>query len=258
MVITDAQLQAWLATFFWPFLRIGAVVMSAPVLNSTQVPMRWRMLLTVLLTLIIAPTVREVPLIDPFGVEFYIVVVQQVLIGISMGILLQMVFSAMVFSGQVIAHKMGLGFAMMVDPQNGVQVPVVSQYFMIFTTFVFLFLNGHLILIEVLARSFETLPVGVGFSREDYRAVVAWGSEMFAGGMLVALPTVAALLLVNLSFGVIARAAPQLHIFAIGFPMAILVGFLMIWISLPVTVDGFMDLLDNAFLHMRSILRIGS
>lgn len=258
MNIGEAQFQAWLAAFFWPFLRIGAVVLSAPVLNSTQVPMRWRMLLTVLLTLAIAPLVKDVPIVDPLGLEFVILAGQQILIGVAMGVMLQMVFSAMVFSGQVIAHKMGLGFAMMVDPQNGVQVPVVSQYFLIFTTFVFLALNGHLILIEVLARSFETLPVGASLLREDYRAVVAWGSEMFAGGMLVALPTVATLLLVNLGFGVVSRAAPQLHIFAIGFPLAILVGYILIWLSMPVTVDGFTDLLDDAFAHMQAILRIGS
>ncbi len=258
MTITDAQLQTWLADAFWPFLRISAVVMSAPILNSTQVPLRWRMMLTVVLTMAVLPVTGSMPIIDPFSLQFIIVALQQVLIGVSMGIMLQMAFAAVVFAGQVIAHKMGLGFAMMMDPQNGVQVPVISQFFLIFSTFVFLGFNGHLILIEIVAMSFHSMPVGEAFVREDYRTLVAWGSDMFRGGLLIALPTVAALLLVNLGFGVVARAAPQLHIFAIGFPMAILVGFILLWASLPVSLDVFTDVMDHAFLSLKDLLRFGS
>jgi len=163
-----------------------------------------------------------------------------------------------VFAGHVVAQKMGLGFAMMVDPQNGVQVPVISQYYLILSTFIFLFLNGHLILIDLLAESFRSLPVGEGLVREDYRTLVAWGSRMFAGGLLVALPAVAALLLVNLGFGIITRAAPQLHIFAIGFPLAMLIGFALIWLSLPGAVDNFEGLLEGAFGLIKTLLLIGN
>jgi flagellar biosynthetic protein FliR len=247
MPITDVQLQAWLAAFFWPFLRIGAMVMSAPIFNSTQVSVRFRLSLAIILTLVIAPTIPALPVIDFLSPAAAVEAVQQIAIGVAMGLILQMVFGAMVFAGQVIAHKMGLGFAMMVDPQNGVQVPVVSQYYLILTTFVFLLLNGHLILIDVLAASFHSLPVGESLLREDYRRIAEWGSRMFSGGLLVALPAVAALLLINLGFGVITRAAPQLHIFAIGFPLAILVGFVMMWLSLPGAVDYFEVLLEQAF-----------
>jgi flagellar biosynthetic protein FliR len=254
MPVTEAQLQTWLAMFFWPFLRIGAMIMSAPVFNSTQVPVRFRLLLAVIITLIIAPTIPQPPPVDPLGLSMILLAAQQILIGIAMGLILQMAFGAMVFAGQVIAHKMGLGFAMMVDPQNGVSVPVISQYYLILATFVFLFLNGHLILIDMLARSFHSLPIGASLAREDYRAVAAWGSIMFSGGLLVALPAVAALLLVNLGFGVITRAAPQLHIFAIGFPLAMLIGFVLIWLSLPGAMNGFEGMLEEAFASIRQIL----
>ena len=254
MPITEAQLQAWLAGFFWPFLRIGAMVMSAPIFNSTQVPLRIRTLLAIILTLIIAPTIPTLPVIDPLGLEAVLLALQQVLIGVAMGLILQMAFGAIVFAGHVVAQKMGLGFAMMVDPQNGVQVPVISQYYLILATFIFLFLNGHLILIETLASSFHSLPIGESLTRDDYQSVVAWGSRMFSAGLLVSLPAVAALLLINLGFGVITRAAPQLHIFAIGFPLAMLIGFVLIWLSLPGVLDGFEGVAEEAFGLIRQIL----
>ncbi len=258
MSFTEWQLQTWLATFFWPFLRIGAVVSAAPLFNSRQVPVRWRMLLAVILTFVIGPSVGQVPVIDIFTVSAFITAVQQIVIGLAMGFMLQMAFSGMVFGGQVVANKMGLGFAQMVDPQNGVQVPVLSQFYLILATFVFLLLNGHLILIELLARSFQTLPIGESLQRADFRAVVAWGSQMFAGGLLFALPAVAALLLINLGFGVITRAAPQLHIFAVGFPLAILLGFGLVWASLDGALDVFVDMLESAFGLIKSFLLIGS
>jgi flagellar biosynthetic protein FliR len=254
--ITGLQLQGWLAGFYWPLLRVGAVVLSAPVLNSRQVPVRWRLLLATVLTLVIAPNIDRVPVIDPFSVQAVLVAVQQTLIGLTMGLALQVAFEALIMGGQAIALNMGLGFAQLVDPQNGIQVPVLSQYYVIIATFVFLLLNGHLMLIDLLARSFTTLPIGATLGRDDLHTLVAWGGQIFVGGLLVALPAVAALLLVNLGLGIIGRAAPQLHILAIGFPMAILLGFAIMWLSVPGAVHDFTGLLDQAFQLVRSLLAI--
>jgi len=258
MEFSELQLQTWFAGFIWPFLRIGAMFSAAPLFNSTQVPMRWRLLLAVILTLVIAPTVQQVPQVDYLSIAAVLIAVQEIIVGVAMGFAVQMAFAGMVFGGQVIANKMGLGFAQMVDPQNGVQVPVLSQFYLILATLIFLHLNGHLILIELVARSFQTLPIGQGLERADYLAIVAWGSEMFAGGVLFALPAITALLLINLGFGVITRAAPQLHIFAVGFPLAIVLGFVLVWASLYGAMDGFVDMADGAFALIKSFLLIGS
>ena len=165
-----------------------------------------------------------------------------------MGFILQMVFSAFIIGGQSIAMSMGLGFASIVDPQNGVQVPVVSQAFLIMVTLVFLALNGHLLLIEVLADSFQQLPVGpLVITHDGLWQLVSWGSTMFVGGMLVALPAVAARLLVNLAFGVTSRAAPQLNIFAVGFPVMIMVGLAFIILTMPGITDHLSRLMLQAF-----------
>jgi len=257
MSITEAQLSTWLAAFMWPFLRIGAMVMAAPVFNSRQVPMRIRLLLAFMLTLIIAPLIPAPPVVPVFSHQAFIIALQQILIGVAMGFILQMVFGALVFGGQVIALSMGLGFASMMDPQNGVQVPVVSQYYLILATLSFLLLNGHLFLVQLLSDSFHTLPVAMdGISRNGLRDIVAWASRMFAGGLLIALPSMAALLLVNLGMGIASRAAPQLNIFAVGFPIAMLIGFALMWITLPDVLANFGELLNEGFALMMRLLLI--
>jgi flagellar biosynthetic protein FliR len=145
----------------------------------------------------------------------------------------------------------------MVDPQNGVQVPVLAQYYLILATLLFLTFNGHLLAIDLLADSFRSLPVAVdGITRNSLREVVAWGSRLFAGGLLIALPIMGAMLMVNLGMGIVMRAAPQLNIFSVGFPITMLLGFALMWVTLPNVLAVFTDLQEEAFRLVMQILRI--
>ncbi len=246
MAFTEAQLTAWLAAFIWPLVRVGAMIMASPVFSARQTPVTFRLGFVLVLTWVLVPTVPTPPVVDFFSHQAFVILLQQILVGVIMGFILQMVFGALVFGGQVVAYSMGLGFASMMDPQNGVQVPVLSQFYLILATLLFLVLNGHLVLIELLANSFHTFPVAMdGLSRNNLEQLLAWGSRMFTGGLLMALPVMAALLLVNLGMGVIGRAAPQLNIFAVGFPVAILVGFVLIWVTLPDVMGNFAELLEE-------------
>jgi flagellar biosynthetic protein FliR len=257
MPFTEAQLNLWLAAFIWPLVRISSAVAAAPILSSRQTPAPIRIGLTLLLTWVMVPALPAPPVVELMSAEAGVILMQQVLIGLSIGFILQMVFAALVFGGQVIAYSMGLGFASMMDPQNGVQVPVVSQFYLILATLVFLLLDGHLVLIGLLAQSFHTFPVAVdGISRNNLSDIIGWGSQMFAGGVLMALPVMAALLLFNLGMGIVTRAAPQLNIFAVGFPMAILIGFLLMWVTLPIVMDNFGDLMEQGFNLIKRVLRI--
>ncbi|MCW8891168.1 MAG: flagellar biosynthetic protein FliR [Sedimenticola sp.] len=258
MSFTDAQMNAWLAAFFWPFVRVGALVVAAPVFSSRQTPVMFRIGFVLILTWVLIPVIPVSPVVDAFSHEAFVILLQQILIGVVMGFILQMVFAALIFGGQVIAYSMGLGFASMMDPQNGVQVPVVSQFYLILATLLFLILNGHLVLIELLAESFHTFPVSMsGISQNSLAEIVGWGSRLFSAGLLMALPVMAALLLVNLGMGVIGRAAPQLNIFAVGFPMSILIGFVLIWITLPDVMANFAELLEEGMFLIRRLLLIG-
>ncbi|VAW52167.1 Flagellar biosynthesis protein FliR [hydrothermal vent metagenome] len=247
MNFTGAELTTWLATLLWPFMRIGAMFAAAPIFSARSVPVRIRIILAFLIAWLLVPVLPAPPAVDLISGEALIISVHQVLIGVAMGFIIQMVFAAFVIAGQSIAMAMGLGFASIIDPQNGLQVPVVSQAFLIMVTLVFLALNGHLVLIDMLAKSFENIPVGMMVpSRDGLWQLVNWGSDMFTGGMLVALPAVAALLLVNLAFGVTTRAAPQLNIFAVGFPVMIMVGLSFIILTLPTITSHLSRLMMQA------------
>jgi len=192
-----------------------------------------------------------------FSYTGVMIAMQQVVIGLVTGFIVQMVFATVVFAGQGVALGMGLGFASMVDPENGQQVPVVAQFYVMTTTLVFLGLDGHLLLIKMLLDSFVTLPIGVdGLSTSDLWVAAAWSSRMFAGGLLLSMPVIISLLLVNISFGVAARAAPQLNIFSVGFPITLLLGILLIWLTLPNVLDQFSGVLTDAYDLIEKLLRV--
>lgn len=256
--LSAAEVAGWVGSFMWPLTRIGAMLMAAPLFGARTVPVRVRLGLGVLLTWMLMPVIPPPPALDPLSATGLLIIAQQVLIGVAMGFILHMVFSALSQAGESVAMTMGLGFASMVDPQNGVQTPVVSQHYVVMGTLLFLALDGHLVAIEVLAGSFQRLPLGVdGLTREGLWQLVTWGAYMYAGAVLIALPAVVSMLLVNIAFGVITRAAPQLNIFAVGFPMTLMVGFLLLMVTLPSLIPQVSDLLVDAYNLMGGLLSGG-
>ncbi|MCW8918228.1 MAG: flagellar biosynthetic protein FliR [Gammaproteobacteria bacterium] len=248
MHFTAAEITAWIGTFLWPFFRIGSMFMVAPITSGQYVPVRARLMLSVAVTLVVMPLLPASPLIDPFSLVAITLILQQLLIGVAMGFILLLVFTAIVTGGQLIAMQMGLGFASMVDPANGQQVPVLSQLYLIMITLLFLVMDGHLVLIALLVESFQTLPIGpTGVDRDSFWAIAMWGNNLFSGAVWMALPALASLLMVNIAFGVMARAAPQLNIFAIGFPVAIMVGYIVVLYTLPNIAPQFSVLLEQGF-----------
>lgn len=258
MLLTTTQLSALLGDFLWPLMRVGMLFAVAPIFSGQLVPARVRVVLAVLVTWVLLPVIPAAPAVDPLSAAGVLISVQQLLIGLMLGFVLQMVFTALMIAGHAIATGMGLGFASMVDPQNGVNVPVIGQYYVTVATLLFLVLNGHLLLISVLADSFQSMPVAVdGISRQSLWDVVAWGSRMFAGGVLISIPAVTALLMTNIAFGVITRAAPQLHIFNIGFPITLALGFVVMFLSLPELIPQFGDLLSEGFDVIKALGPVG-
>jgi len=254
---TEQELLALLASFIWPFVRISSMLISIPIFSVKSLPAKIRVLSAFLITLVVVPVLPELPNIDVFSYQGFLVTIQQLVIGLSTGFILQMVFAVMVVGGQAVAYSMGLGFASMVDPATGVQVPVVAQVFVVSSSLMFLAVNGHLLLIEMIVASFTTLPIAtVGFSVSDIWSIVAWSSQMFSAGVLLAMPVMAALLFVNISFGVAARAAPQLQIFGVGFPITIMMGMVLIWVSIANTLEVFSNVLSNGFGLISQLLRL--
>lgn len=258
ITLTTGQLETWIAQVFWPFVRIGSCFMVAPVFGAQFVPPRVRLVIAGGVALIIAPLVPSPPDITPFSAPGMVVTVQQVLIGVSLGFCMQVVFDAVTLGGQVLANSMGLSFAYNMDPQHGEQTPVVGQFYSILVTLTFLALNGHLRLIEILVEGFRTMPVGTtGLGSDALWTIVSWGSTLFAGALSVALPGVTALIIVNLAFGVISRAAPTLNLMAVGLPVSLVFGLGIVLLGLPTVQSGFVKLLQEALLLARTLTGAG-
>lgn len=254
MHFTGAEIAAWAGSYLWPFFRIAALVTAAPLLGMRGVPMRLRLVVALALTLVIAPMVESPPQVELFSAAAMAIVAQQVLIGLAMGFALQLVFEAFVLGGQIISLSMGLGLASVNDPVSGVAVPTLSQFYTFTVTLLFLALNGHLILVEVLADSFRTLPIAVrGLDGDGLWALLNWAGQIFSGALLIALPAVAALLLANIGFGVLTRSAPQLNIFAVGFLVFILLGFVAVYLTVPGLVTQLGVLMDGVFGLLRNL-----
>ncbi len=249
----------WLNSFLWPFLRIGALLLAAPIFGARSFSVQSRILLSIALTWLMLPLLPAIPVVSPLDPPGMLMALQQVGIGVAMGFIMHLVFGATVLMGQTLGMSMGLGFAQAVDPQNGTQVPVVSQFFLIVATLVFLSMNGHIVLISILLDSFQTYPItAVGYAVESTQLIAMWASRMFASALLMALPVMTAVLLVNLSLGVITRSAPQLNIFAVGFPIAIMVGLVMLMLALPVFLEQLVSLFEEAFEFLRILTNPGT
>lgn len=257
--VTSAQLSAWLGAFIWPFFRILALVSSAPVLGNTSVPVRVKVGLSFVLTLVLAPILGSMPAVEPGSAIGLLILAQQVVIGVAIGFTMRIIFTAVEMAGNIAGMQMGLGFATFFDPQNAAQVPVVGQFLGLLATVLFLALNGHLYMIEVLAQSFQALPVvPPPFSAAGWRALAGWGGEIFLAGLLLSMPIMAALLITNLALGIMTRAAPQLNVFSVGFPITLAAGFVVLAIALPYFVPLFERLLHDALQMAMQVLRLAN
>ncbi|MGV6852444.1 MAG: flagellar biosynthetic protein FliR [bacterium] len=252
----EDKILALLAYWLWPFLRVTGFFLALPALGAKTIPVNIRILLTVFLSALLAPIATTIPHLQMFSAQGFMVAAQQILIGAAMGLILQMAFSGLVIAGENIAMSMGLGFATMVDPENGSQVPVIGRYFVIMATLLFFTLDGHLALYRLLAESFNLMPVGSShFDRDLFWRTINWGSQMYIGALLIALPLLTSILMVNLAFGIVTRAAPQLNIFAVGFPVTLLVGFVLMVVNWPGQADHFVEMLFQAITAAENLFR---
>ena len=250
--LTTGQLEAWVAQAFFPFARIGACLMVAPVFGARFVPARTRVVLAVALTALVVPLLPA-PAIAPFSGEGFVVVAQQLLIGVALGFALQVVFDALGLAGQLLANSMGLSFAFNVDPLRGSSTAALGQLYIILATLVFLSLGGHLALIQVLVDGFTPMPIGASLPVEGLWSIVLWGGTLFSGAISIALPGVTALLIVNLAFGVMSRAAPSLNLFAVGFPISLIVGLVVVLAGMGPLVEGITQLIGQGLQFLRDL-----
>lgn len=234
---TDAQLAAWLATIVYPFVRIAALVGTAPILGDTSVPRKVRIGLAIFITIVVAPGVHGIPNVALLSGDGFLLVARQLLIGAAMGFAVKLAFGAIEYAGDLMGLQMGLGFATLVDPSTNDQSPILGTLLRYFAMLAFLVANGPLMMIAGVSESFGALPiVGGAGAFDDWKVLVLEGGTIFGLALHLALPVIAALLVTNLALGVMTRAAPQLNVFSIGFPITITVGLLVLAASVPALI----------------------
>lgn len=255
MTVTDTQLLSLMQSYLWVFTRIGAALMAAPLFGMKTLSMRIRLVLTLALTLLVTPMLPDTVALQPWSAEWFRVLAQQLLIGVCMGFLLQLCFEAVMLAGELISSSMGLGFARLADPVRGADAPVVGQFMGIFAMLLFLTLNGHVQFIAMIFKSFQSMPLETSLSLMQLKTLLAFSATMFAAAIQMALPAVISLLLVNLGFGVISRAAPSLNLMAVGFPLSLIGGLVILQFSMPGVQAAFTALLESGWMAMNELLR---
>jgi flagellar biosynthetic protein FliR len=258
ITVTSAQLDAWIAAFLFPLARILGLLAAAPFFNNAAMPRRVRLLTGLAIALALVPALPPMPSIPAGSWLGLAVLAQQMFIGILMGFALRIAFTAVDIAGEMIGLQMGLSFAVFYDPQNTAQTPVVTEFFGLLATLIFLALNGHLLLLDLLAESFALWPVDAApFHGAGFGKLVAGAAMLFVAGVLISLPLVAALLVANIAMGVLARVAPQLNLFAVGFPVTMVAGFVVIGLSLPYFGAALEVIFNQGFQLMRTVMKAG-
>tara|TARA_R110000782_G_scaffold138971_3_gene231458 strand:+ start:1825 stop:2601 length:777 start_codon:yes stop_codon:yes gene_type:complete len=257
LTITVNEIVQMVQMWLWPFFRIAGLLMTAPIIGTRSVPVRVRISMALVITMVIFPIIPAAPQIDPVSLQGALVSVQQIIIGVGMGLSMRVIFTALELAGQAIGQLMGLMLASMVDPLNGNQVPIIGQFYLLLATLLFLVVDGHLMMIRVLAESFTSMPIGTtGISKTGAWEVLMWTGHIITTAVIIALPALVSLLIVNLSFGVMTRSAPSLNIFAVGFPVMIILGVIIILISLNSFIPHMMNMFEEGISMMRKLVSI--
>lgn len=244
--VTEAQLVAWISPILWPFLRVLAVFTSAPLFSSKAFPLRARIALAFLIAFAAQPSLQGQPVIDITGPEALGAVMQQVGIGLAIGFTVRLVFAAVELAGDVVGFQMGLNFAAFFDPSLNTQSSAVARFFGQMAAFLFIVMNGHLMVLMAVIRSFEAFPVDQNFLHALQKMrLYELGADLFASGLWIALPMVGMLMFVNLALGIVSRVAPQMNIYAIGFPITLTVGLIGITATLPMLDQPLMSLMER-------------
>lgn len=251
IAFTSVQLDAWIAAFFYPMVRILALLAAAPPFSNAAVPIRIKLILGLAISLALVPALPALPPISPGSGEGMLILGQQMLIGMAMGFAMRLTIAAIDYAGEAIGLQMGLGFATFYDPDNTSQTPVVSEFLSLLGLLVLLSINGHLMIMATLAHSFTVLPiVGTSLAAGSWSNFAHAGAIIFSSGLILALPVIAALLITNVALGVLTRAAPQLNLFAVGFPITLIAGFVMLILSLSYLAGPLTELFEHGLNSM--------
>lgn len=252
---TIDQLYLWINAFLWPFFRVLGLFMVAPLFSESSIPLQVKVGAAVLISLVIAPTLAPMPTLPTASWEALWLALQQVLIGIALGFVMRIVFAIVMLAGEFIGFQMGLSFASFFDPGTGAQTAVISRLLNLVAMLVFLAVNGHLVMLNAFMHTFDIIPIAPGsLNPNGWGVLIEWTRELFLSGMLLALPLLIILLTMNLAFGILNRTAQQITIFAVGFPITLTTGLIILTIVIPQTAPFLMQLFEAGYETMARLV----
>jgi flagellar biosynthetic protein FliR len=255
MNLLAANLVDQFYMLIWPMLRIGSFMAFASIYSIRAVNLRVRLAITVCMTIFLVLQLRlDLPRIDPLSVDGLREIFNQLFIGFSMGLIMQLATASVVVAGQTVSNSIGLSLANMMDPSLG-NVPVTSEFFTILATLIFVTTGGDLIVFGILLDSFHHFPIGENLmSQAMFGKMISWSAVIFFGAMLISLPVMVTLLFVNIGLGFVTRAAPSLNIFSVGFPAMLFSGFVILWLAIPNILDRINWVWIQAFNQLRDMM----
>jgi flagellar biosynthetic protein FliR len=228
------QLYGWINAFIFPFCRIGALMAFAPIFGEATLPARVKTYIALALTMTLAPSLGAMPAVAPGSWTSLLIMAQQIVIGMAMGLAMRVIFAAVQVAGDLVGLQMGLSFATLLDPATGANTTVLSRLFNIVALLLFLAMDGHLLMLAGFWHAFEVLPIAATpLHAAGIGVLLEWGAQLMVSGLLMALPLITALLSINLAMAILNRTAPQMSVFAVGFPLSLIVGLIALMIVLP-------------------------
>ena len=249
------QLYGWINGLLWPLFRIAGLVALAPILGEASIPVRVRIGLCLVITIVVAPVAGPMPDIPPSSWQGLLIAAQQVLIGMALGLCMRLIFTGVMMAGEFIGLKMGLAFASFFDPATGANTAVLSRLTNLVAILLFLAVNGHLLMLDGLVRTVELLPVGAPLMSDGWGALLDWSSQIWISGMLLALPVLIVLLTTSLAMGILNRTAQQLSVFSVGFPITLTIGLIMLAVVLPESSEFLLSQFEAGYQAMARIAR---
>ena len=250
MNIGNISLEQYAGVFLYAFTRITSLFMAAPFFSSKTIPARIKIVVGFMITILILPMLPTSGLPEAFSIAGMVILLQQILIGVSIGLIFQFLFQISVVAGQIVAMQSGLGFASIVDPQSHENLPVISEFYLITTLLLFLIMNGHMYLISLIVKSFTIAPIGTFVhSSTSFLEIVSYFGDIFSGALAIAIPAIVALLIVNTTLAIMTKAAPQLNIFTIGFPIMLIIGLFIMYLSYGEFVDQTENVLSRGYVE---------
>jgi flagellar biosynthetic protein FliR len=251
--ISSELLQSWIIGLLWPLTRVLGMIAAAPIFNHNAMPVLVKLGLGVVLTLIIMPTLPPLPQFDIFSLQSLLILSYQLVIGLAIGFSMRLVFSAVEMAGQLIGMTMGFGFASFYDPNTQGQSTALNQFLVLMTMLIFLSVDGHLVIISIVADSFISMPIVAIGGGINPLLIAQWGGAVFSSGLMLAMPALAALLMTNIALAILTRTAPQLNLFVIGFPITLSMGLFVVGLALPQMMRPIENMLDRGNDNMRQI-----